>query len=58
MTVETLVHGPKEFKVTLTYAERAEPITQAFYTLIEREAFVKGIELASWFMGKPGVRYD
>ena len=53
MTVETLVHGPKEFSVTLKYSELDAPITESFYTKIEAEAFIKGIKLAAIFIGMP-----
>lgn len=52
--IKTLVHGPVT-SVTLKYDELAEPITENFYTKIELDAFLKGIKLASRFIGEPQI---
>lgn len=57
-SMETLVHGTKDFKVTLKYRELAQPVTESFYTGIERDAFIKGVNVAAHFFGAPEVTID
>jgi len=55
-TVEELVHGRRDFTIKLKYNEIVSPISASFYTQIELEAFIKGVQLAANFLGSPTVQ--